>query len=70
MSHEDLSRDHLTRQSRDPGSSALLTDLYQLTMLHSYVRHGMTEPATFETLRGKGKQDQGREQGKSHVDSF
>ena len=53
MSHEDLSRDHLTRQTRDPGSSALLTDLYQLTMLHSYVRHGMTEPATFELFARK-----------------
>ena len=35
----------------DPGSGeelALLTDLYQLTMLQSYRRRGMTEPATFE----------------------
>ncbi|MGH2792889.1 MAG: nicotinate phosphoribosyltransferase, partial [Actinomycetota bacterium] len=35
----------------DPGAGeepALLTDLYQLTMLQSYRRRGMTEPATFE----------------------
>jgi nicotinate phosphoribosyltransferase len=30
------------------GERALLTDLYQLTMLQSYQRLGMTEPATFE----------------------
>jgi nicotinate phosphoribosyltransferase len=29
-------------------TSALLTDLYQLTMLHSYVRSGMHAPAVFE----------------------
>jgi len=29
-------------------SGALLTDLYQLTMLHAYVRRGMGEPAVFE----------------------
>ena len=29
-------------RSRDPGSSALLTDLYQLTMLQTYYEHGMT----------------------------
>jgi nicotinate phosphoribosyltransferase len=28
--------------------SPLLTDLYQLTMLHGYVRHGMRETAVFE----------------------
>lgn len=33
--------------SFNPGS-ALLTDLYQLTMLHGYVREGMTEKAVFE----------------------
>jgi len=31
-----------------PESSALLTDLYQLTMLDGYVRHGMEETAVFE----------------------
>lgn len=31
-----------------PESSALLTDLYQLTMLYGYVRHGMDAPAVFE----------------------
>ncbi|MGH8311450.1 MAG: nicotinate phosphoribosyltransferase, partial [Steroidobacteraceae bacterium] len=29
-------------------SSALLTDLYQLTMLYAYFRHGMDAPAVFE----------------------
>jgi nicotinate phosphoribosyltransferase len=29
-------------------SSALLTDLYQLTMLYGYFRHGMEAPAVFE----------------------
>jgi nicotinate phosphoribosyltransferase len=29
-------------------SSSLLTDFYQLTMLSSYFRHGMTAPAVFE----------------------
>jgi len=33
---------------RDPGASALLTDLYQLTMLKSYFERGMTEVAVFE----------------------
>ncbi len=32
----------------DPGRSLLLTDLYQLTMLQSYLEHGMTETAVFE----------------------
>lgn len=31
-----------------PPSSALLTDLYQLTMLQTYVEQGMDEPAVFE----------------------
>ena len=35
-------------QSRDPGASALLTDLYQLTMLQTYYEHGMTETAVYE----------------------
>jgi nicotinate phosphoribosyltransferase len=35
-------------QSRDPGSSALLTDLYQLTMLQTYYEQGMTGTAVFE----------------------
>jgi len=33
---------------RDPGASALLTDLYQLTMLKSYFERGMNEVAVFE----------------------
>jgi nicotinate phosphoribosyltransferase len=33
---------------RDPGASALLTDLYQLTMLKSYFELGMRETAVFE----------------------
>lgn len=32
----------------DPGQSLLLTDLYQLTMLQSYLEHGMGETAVFE----------------------
>lgn len=32
----------------DPGQSALLTDLYQLTMLQGYFVHRMTQPASFE----------------------
>ncbi len=51
--HPDGIGDQLTRQTQDPGSSALLTDLYQLTMLHSYVHHGMTAPATFEFFSRK-----------------
>jgi len=35
-------------QHRDPGASALLTDLYQLTMLQTYYEHGMTDTAVFE----------------------
>ncbi len=35
-------------RSRDPGASALLTDLYQLTMLQTYFERGMTETAVFE----------------------
>jgi nicotinate phosphoribosyltransferase len=33
---------------RDPGSSALLTDLYQLTMLRGYREQHMTDTAVFE----------------------
>jgi nicotinate phosphoribosyltransferase len=33
---------------RDPGASALLTDLYQLTMLQTYYERGMTDTAVFE----------------------
>jgi len=33
---------------RDPGASALLTDLYQLTMLKAYWERGMDELAAFE----------------------
>jgi len=32
----------------NPSSSVLLTDLYQLTMLQTYVEQGMEEPAVFE----------------------
>src|SRR6476620_666955 len=35
-------------EQRDPGASALLTDLYQLTMLQTYYEHGMTQSAAFE----------------------
>ena len=31
----------------DPGASLLLTDLYQLPMLLSYLKHGMTDIAVF-----------------------
>src|SRR5207247_10053184 len=34
------------------GSGVLLTDLYQLTMLHAYVRRGMDETAVFELFVG------------------
>ncbi|WP_420633509.1 nicotinate phosphoribosyltransferase [Candidatus Palauibacter sp.] len=34
--------------SRTPGGSALLTDLYQLTMLRAYWEYGMNELAVFE----------------------
>lgn len=33
---------------RDPGASALLTDLYQLTMLQAYWQHRLHGPAVFE----------------------
>ena len=33
---------------QDLGNSALLTDLYQLTMMQTYYEHGMTGPAVFE----------------------
>jgi len=33
---------------RDPGASALLTDLYQLSMLQTYFERGMTQTAVFE----------------------
>jgi len=35
-------------EPRDPGASALLTDLYQLTMLKAYWERGMNETAAFE----------------------
>jgi nicotinate phosphoribosyltransferase len=38
--------DHASRS--DPGASALLTDLYQLTMLQGYFDQGMAETAVFE----------------------
>ncbi|ALA60224.1 nicotinate phosphoribosyltransferase [Nitrospira moscoviensis] len=31
-----------------PWSSTLLTDLYELTMAHAYLQHGMEQPAVFE----------------------
>jgi nicotinate phosphoribosyltransferase len=36
------------RRAGDPGASALLTDLYELTMLQTYCEHGMTDTAVFE----------------------
>jgi len=36
------------RRPSDPGASALLTDLYQLTMLQTYFERGMTDTAVFE----------------------
>ena len=36
------------RRDMDVGTSPLLTDLYQLTMLQAYVDHGATETAVFE----------------------
>lgn len=42
------SRDDNAPMAGDPGASLLLTDLYQLTMLQSYLEHGMTETAVFE----------------------
>lgn len=38
---------------QDPGQSALLTDLYQLTMLQAYFVHGMSQPASFEFFSRK-----------------
>jgi len=35
-------------ERRDPGASALLTDLYQLTMLKAYWERGLREDAAFE----------------------
>lgn len=32
----------------NPSTSALLTDLYELTMAQAYLQHGMDEPAVFE----------------------
>ncbi|HZP91571.1 MAG TPA: nicotinate phosphoribosyltransferase [Burkholderiales bacterium] len=37
----------------DPGASALLTDLYQLTMLAAYHAHGMEDTAVFEFFARK-----------------
>jgi len=36
-----------------PSHSVLLTDLYQLSMLQTYVEHGMEEPAVFEFFARK-----------------
>ena len=38
----------LPSAASDPGSSALLTDLYELTMLQTYYERGMVETAVFE----------------------
>ena len=38
----------MSTRAQDPGASALLTDLYQLTMLKSYFERGMLETAAFE----------------------
>ena len=38
----------MTQPPADPGASALLTDLYQLTMLKSYYERGMNAVAVFE----------------------
>src|SRR5438093_10639594 len=36
-----------------PQNMGLLTDLYELVMAHSYLRHGMNAPATFDLfIRG------------------
>lgn len=37
----------------DPAQSPLLTDLYQLTMIDSYLQQGMQEPASFELFSRK-----------------
>ena len=38
----------LRRSDMDPGSSPLLTDLYQLNMIQAYLDHGETKTAVFE----------------------
>jgi len=40
-----------------PGGQALMTDLYELTMAQSYLRHGMTAPASFSLFVRKYPQD-------------
>ncbi|HHQ41554.1 MAG TPA: nicotinate phosphoribosyltransferase, partial [Chromatiales bacterium] len=39
--------------SAGAGGEALLTDLYQLTMLQSYLEHGYTDTAVFEFFSRK-----------------
>src|SRR5581483_4236068 len=39
---------HVPSRWGDPGSSALLADLYELTMLKTYTEHEMTDVAVFE----------------------
>lgn len=39
--------------SIEPATSALLTDLYMLTMLNAYLEEGMAEPAAFELFARK-----------------
>jgi nicotinate phosphoribosyltransferase len=41
-------RDPDANRSLEPGGDALLTDLYQLTMMQAYGTQGMTAPAAFE----------------------
>ncbi len=45
-----IESDRTDRVPQDPCTPALLTDLYQLTMMQSYLESGMTGPATFELL--------------------
>ena len=44
----------MTLEQRDPGASALLTDLYQLTMLQTYYEHGMTRDAQCSSCSSGG----------------
>src|SRR2546425_351019 len=39
-----------------PQNMGLLTDLYELVMADSYLRHGMNEPATFDQKRAIGRE--------------
>jgi nicotinate phosphoribosyltransferase len=48
MSDAQSSRLDQAHGVTDPGASALLTDLYQITMLQTYYERGMTDTAVFE----------------------